>query len=200
MYREPRLSVAIFAALVAIATVALAGYVPDEYPVIGGAVAVAAFVLFGAALLYLFNWFIFCLNAHFAEYKRSMAVTIRIEEMRAAARLSHEQAKLIPMAEYAAQVGVIDTEVGPQYVLICPGGNIPLPWVYDFLSDCGMWRLKPIREYPDKTPGREYARVFTDWCIWRQLAIPAVGNEPAHWTSEHAKQRAAQMCGLELEA
>lgn len=198
MYNEPRLSTAVWYAVLAVIAVTAAGYVPDNSPAISGGVAVLAFIFFAAAFFYGLNWLIYQINARFDEYKKSMTRTIRIEEMRAAARLSDEQAKLIPMAEYVAEM-VIDAGETTRHYLRCPGGLVPIEFVYDFLNDCGVWRLKPIREFPDKTPGREFARMFTEWCIMRQLAIPAVGNEPAHWTSEHAKRRAAQMCELELE-
>ena len=199
MYGEPSLKPFVLNAGLCTLAVCYGMYDSGAAPAVLAGLSVMAAVFGFTAFWYWANWLIYQVNVRYREQREAATITVRLKELQAVSRLTDEQAKLVPTAEYAARIGTIATEEGPQYVLICPGGNVPLEWVRDFLADCGVWKLRSIRTYPDKTPSREYARIVTDWCIWRQLAVPAVGNEPAHWSSEHARSRAAEMCGLRLE-
>jgi len=144
------------------------------------------------------NWAVYELNAREDERRRSEAITPRVMEMQAAAALSPEQAKLVPLLENQAHLVMTAAEDGPMFSLECPGGLVPLQWAIDFLRDSGQTDLRPIRAFADGTHARMYARMVTDWCIQRKLALPDAGSNPARWLTEHSKARALQLLGADV--
>lgn len=164
-----------------------------------GVFGLTALVVGGSALAAGFNWLVFQATRRIEERRQAEAITPRLEELRAAARLTPEQARLVAGASGGAEVGVAAGEDGPRYYLITRSGSVPMDFVEDYFRDCGMWKLRPVRTYPEGTPARAYAQAVTDWCVQLGLAAPAVGSNPAQWISEHSRARAARLIGLEWD-
>ena len=131
--------------------------------------------------------------------RNNEAITPRILELRAAATLRPDQVNLVPALGYRAEMELVAGDE-PRLFLRCPGGAVPLDWAVDYIRDSGVTELRAIRTYADRTPGREYARLVTDWCIERGLATPDEGPHPARWINEHSKTRALNLMGYEGEA
>ena len=166
-----------------------------------------AIVLGGLSIVFLMgsiasaiNWLIYEWTERDSEHRRNQTITPRLMELQAAARLTTEQAKVVPQIAYNTEIGLIPgADEEPRYVLITAGGTIPMDWIYDFLMDSGVTYLRQINTYADKTPGRLFAQLFTDWCIRQGLAVPANGPHSSAWVNEHAKRRCARLLNISLD-
>jgi hypothetical protein len=199
MWDRPSLKTpVILASLTVVALVGAGQLDPSDWKaiILGG----LAIVFLLGAIASAINWLLYEWTERDAEMRRKNTITPRLMELQAAARLTPEQVKVVPQITYNTEIGLIPgADDEPQYVLITAGGTIPLDWIYDYLMDCGVTYLRQINTYADKTPGRLFAQLFTDWCIRQGLAVPATGPHAAAWVNEHAKRRCARMLNISLD-
>jgi len=199
MWDKPQLKTPIL--LASLTTVALVGSSQldplDWKAIILGGLAVVFLI---GSIASAINWILAEWTERDAEIRRNQTITPRLMELQAAARLTPEQAKVVPQITYNTEIGLIPgADEEPQYVLITAGGSIPMDWIYDFLLDSGVTYLRSINTYADKTPGRLFAQLFTDWCIRQGLAVPSNGPHAAAWVNEHAKRRCARLLNISLD-
>lgn len=105
----------------------------------------------------------------------------------AVSKLQPFQIEALPRND-AFEMGVhMGREIIPH--LMTPGGPIPLEWIgRDFLPDCGVTYLKPIRHYADGSQGRNYAQWFTDCLIGLGMVMPYNGGpNPAQWATPETR-------------
>jgi hypothetical protein len=131
-----------------------------------------------------------------ARFAQSTTPMLRILE--AARGLTPEQAAVVPQLSFGAQVDIVVGDDGPRYHLWTPGGHVPWEFLEGFLRRCSMTYLEPINRYMDETPGRLYARLFTDWCVMKGFASPATGPHPAAWMDAQSRSKAAKLLGIDL--
>lgn len=146
------------------------------------------------------NWAVWSIGQRDEERKRMETITPRLMELQAAARLSPEQARLVPALAYRGHVVATATTEGLSYSLECPGGLVPYEWAVDFVKNCGQTDLQPVRNWSDGTHGRMYAQMVTEWCVYNQFALPAAGQNPARWLTEQSKLEALRLLGVEWPA
>jgi hypothetical protein len=131
-----------------------------------------------------------------ARYNRAMTPNAVLLQL--ASKLTPDQARIVPNLNYEANIGVLGMDE-PAYVLITPGGNIPLDQVLQILQGSTTVGLRPIRSYVNGSPEQEFARMFVQWCCFSNppLAVPAEGPFAARWINADSRRRAALRCGLE---
>ena len=95
--------------------------------------------------------------------RRAQSITPMLEIVNAVQRLSRDQLNLVQAQGYHAMIGVLATKNGPLTFLATPLGNIPMNIVERELRATGLIRFPPIRDYPDKSPEREWRRLFQAW-------------------------------------
>ena len=199
MFNQPRLKTPVI--LGSLAVMALVGFSQlsqDDWRAL--ALSGLALVFLISAIASAINWLLYEWTARAAELNHNRTITPRLMELQAAARLTPEQAKVVPQMAYNTEIGLIPgADEEPHYVLYTAGGSVPLDWIYDFLMDSGVTYLRSINTYADKTPGRMYAQLFTDWCIRMGLAVPHNGPHSAAWINEHAKSRCARMLRITFD-
>lgn len=164
-------------------------------------IVLLALIVALAAILSGFNWAVYTWIRREEEWRRVQAITPRLEYVRAVSQLTPEQARLVPLEDYRAKIIMTPDARGdkPHYFLQTNRVDVPIEFIYDFLMDSNMTKLRAVRTYPDKTPAREQARAFTDWLIMMGLATPDAGSNPAMWVTEHSKARAFSLVGLEWQ-
>jgi hypothetical protein len=185
--------------------VALSTWVPVNLPTsasltIQATGGLLALITGGGAFMYLFNWIAHEWVRRLEEYRRAQAITPHLELVRVIQRMTPEQVKLVPPFNEREQLAITTTPDGPVFALVTSSGTVPLEFVEDFLRDCGVTSLRPVREYQEGTPAREFAQMVTEWAVAHKFAVPAVGPHPARWINEHARGRAAAAIGISLEA
>lgn len=138
-------------------------------------------------------------HAEVAHQRRETEVLTPVNQaLMLASRLTSEQVSIMPDLRFRHEVEtVMGMEGATAHFLRTPGGSIPFVWVEEFLRDCGVTWLKPVRNYADGTPGREYATALTEWLIQQGYAVPAAGNRAAMWMTEHAREQVKRILGFE---
>ena len=156
---NPRLSTVFFYSLLAIIGLAVSIYAPAYAPISGLVVALGIFLAAAA----LWNWLAMRLNSYHERKRIADRITPFSAACNAASALTPEQAAIVPRLTYQMQVEVtIGAHAELGFVLATPGGPVPYTWIDDFLKNSGVTHLRPIGSYSDKTPGRLFARAFTD--------------------------------------
>lgn len=133
------------------------------------------------------------------EHRRQVqSISAEARLLEAAARLTPDQAKLVPGLDFkATEVDLLDGRGEILLYLVTPEGRIPLTWLRDYLNNCGVTFLYPVRNYAEGSAAYSWARAFTAWAIARGYALPAEGNRSAQWTSEQTKSQLQNRFGLE---
>lgn len=170
-----------------------------EVPFIVALTGGLALVFWAFAGAYALEWLLVVAVEGFTRYQEAAAITPILRAMQAAASLTPEQAMLVPRMEYGAEVGVVATKQDSRLMLITPNGNIPLEFIQRFLLAGGAQYLHTVGAYSDKTPERNWAVGFTEWCIYNGFATAAVGPYPARWMDNTSRATVAGMLGLSLE-
>ena len=163
----------------------------------GLTVLVGAILLLAGGLqsmLWIVDRWLEIIEAH--RHLQTLSPQLRILE--AAHALSEAQLAVVPALDYESiEVDVLDQQKGLAFFLWTNEGRVPFTWLRDFLGDCGVTSLRPVRSYSEGTAGYEYARAFTAWCVAQGYAFAAEGPKPAQWTSEQMKSRLQRRFGFE---
>lgn len=198
----PRLRTPVLYILLCLGMLVLAWYRDEQNPaapLVPLLCAGIAVVFFAAAIVSFWDWIQWRILEVDREWREVDSITPRLRLINAAAHLTPEQAKVAGMADFKAALGITAGDDGPLWWVITHTGLVPIEFADDFLRQSGAINLKPVREYSDKTPGREYATSMTDWCVTMGLATPASGSNPAQWIDDNARARAFRMLKLDLE-
>lgn len=156
---------------------------------------------------YLGIWHVYSLVLDLQSRKKDIETTsARLREMEAAKHLSSEQLAIIPKLEYGAEIGLHadpKNRTERRYFLITPDGMIPYEWCQDFLIDCGVTFVKPIRDYSEGTINYDYARWFTAWLRFNGFAVGGDGSQAgkaAQWSTVMSKSEACLFFGVETSS
>ena len=120
----------------------------------------------------------------YATYQSRMyaaqARTEAVLKLEAFARLTSEQATFF-MASAANILMVMDNGLATEFVFRWMNQEIPFTFVEAFIDAGGSDYLCPVRNYPEGTNEREWARVLTGFFTQKGLAEEAKGPHPAKW-------------------
>lgn len=137
----------------------------------------------------------------FERYNETAKVTPKALELERAAKLTDAQAAAVPAITYNALVGLVYTtkEEAWSYMVITKDGNIPYEFAQDFLSKCGLIKLKSIRSYSNGSMSQKYATWLTTWLRDRGWAIGGESEtgKTAEWLSEQAYWDVCKLFGVE---
>lgn len=155
----------------------------------------AAYLMLGIAGSMAFGWFLTLISwiSVFLDerYQRRVYahnLTPFAFAVQQVARLTPEQAKLIPALSYDLTVATTvsnDGQIG--FSLLTPNGAVPYEWVAGFLQASGVTTLNPVRNYRDRSTELQFAVALTDWLVANRYAVPASGNQPAMWMSADSR-------------
>jgi len=130
--------------------------------------------------------------------RQADAITPLTEAASAIARLSQEQLEFLKVNGFYANVGILATESGPMKVLLTPFGNMPWEAAVKELRSSTYLGLRAIRETSDGSPERAWRKMFTEYCIYLGLAIPAEGKYAARWMDKTSRETMAGRMGIPL--
>jgi len=146
------------------------------------------------------QWLSYHSAADFTDRQHARAVTPLTEALKAAGKLTDNQAASVG-ALYVHEEGIafdIDGEEWLPY-LITPNGLVPFAFCLEYLRRSDSIHCMAIRDTSDGTPRRAWAQAYTSYLVAKKLALPREeGPYPAAWTNG-GRLEAAHRLKLEAE-
>lgn len=146
------------------------------------------------------GWYVYDIILDLRDKQRDIDTrTARLRELQAAAKLTPEQAKLVPITGVGSEIDTLLEHGEFVYYLMTPEGRVPLDWVREFIRDSGVIYLRAINTWSEGTVGYDYATWLTNWFVNKGFALPHQGPHPAQWKTEQTKAEICQLFGVEWQ-